>query len=133
MKVAIYWNLHRKCWSIQSREKNTYGRVIAHAKEVSVERASYKVNEGGRQRVLRERKKNVHAFVVGALRWFRDLEGYLHEIMLNAQNRITAKFQEVTYNPYKHECFVMKGMGEPIFDSLEAYLTPEKKVYAIYW
>jgi len=64
MKVAVYWNLHRQCWSI---------------------------------------------------------------------NRITAKMQEVTYNPYKHECFVMKGMGEPIFDSLEAYLTPSKKVYAIYW
>lgn len=66
------------------------------------------------------------------VRFYRFGEDYTG-IMLNAQNRITAKFQEVTYNPYKHECFVMKGMWEPIFDSLEAYLTPEKKVYAIYW
>jgi hypothetical protein len=56
----VYRNLHRQCWSVRLR-----GKVIAHESEVWVWHAQFKVSEPGRQRVLRERRKNVHAFVCG--------------------------------------------------------------------
>lgn len=64
MRVFVYWNLHRKCWSV--KDKRT-GVVRAHASVVSLVDCVFKVHESGRQRVLRERRKNVHAGVEGTL------------------------------------------------------------------
>ena len=63
MKVKVYYNLHKKCYSIVSLEKENYGRVIKHENYVPLTNAQFKVSEKGRQRVLREQKKNVHAYV----------------------------------------------------------------------
>lgn len=128
-RVAVYWNLHRKCWSIQSREGADYGRVIAHAQEVSIDRPEYRVNQAGRERVLRECKKNVHAFVVGGLICYRDLEGKVVEGG-RAPVRLNAHMTEVYYNPYKVAEFVIKKTGEAIKSSIEAYLSRTKRVYA---
>tara|TARA_R100001086_G_C11756193_1_gene236794 strand:- start:80 stop:493 length:414 start_codon:yes stop_codon:yes gene_type:complete len=43
------------------------GRVVDHRDQVLIHNAEFRVREGGRQRVIKERKKNVHAFVVGTL------------------------------------------------------------------
>jgi hypothetical protein len=67
MRVEVYWNLTRNCWSI--RDAAT-GRIHAHADKVSVRGAQFIVQPAGRKRVLRERKKNVHAFVRGELAVF---------------------------------------------------------------
>ena len=67
MRVEVYWNLSRNCWSI--RDVAT-GRIHAHADKVSVRGAQFIVQPAGRKRVLRERKKNVHAFVRGELAVF---------------------------------------------------------------
>ena len=86
IKVRVYFNLHKKKLSIQ--EKTAKGwRVWLHASKVTLENVTFKVSEAGRQRVLRERKKNVHAFVEGDL------------VLLDE----TAKIQPrvlVSYNPY---------------------------------
>ena len=60
--VKVYWNLHRHCYSIHQA-----GLVVAHADTVELRDVTFKVSEAGRQRVLKERKKNVHAFVTGYL------------------------------------------------------------------
>lgn len=65
MRVFVYFNLHKKCWSIRAMEGNQKGRVIAHAQAVELANCTFKVSEAGRQRVLREKRKNVHAGVVG--------------------------------------------------------------------
>ena len=65
MKVKVYYNLHKNCYSIVSLEKENYGKVIKHENCVPLFDAQFKVSEKGRQRVLREQKKNVHAYVVG--------------------------------------------------------------------
>ena len=67
MRVQAYWNIHRKCWSVVALEGEQKGRVISHTKYVSIKDARLVVQEGGRQRVLKEKKKNVHAFVRGQL------------------------------------------------------------------
>lgn len=66
-RVFIYKNLHKDCWSIQSREGENYGRVIAHADQAVVEGAEFKVQKAGRARVLETGRKNVHAGVLGRL------------------------------------------------------------------
>lgn len=44
MRVFIYWNLHRKCWSIKALEGAFKGRVLAHAKAWQVHGAEFKVS-----------------------------------------------------------------------------------------
>lgn len=67
MKVFVYFNLHKKLFSIKALEGSNKGRVIAHSSSVSLKDASCKVSEAGRQRVIKEKRKNVHAGVVGTL------------------------------------------------------------------
>jgi len=67
-KVDVYWNLHRKCWSVKSRERHfRYGTIILHAVRVDLIDAHFVVQDAGRQRVLRDKTKNVHAFARGRL------------------------------------------------------------------
>jgi hypothetical protein len=86
-KVRVYFNLHRKKLSVQ--EKTAKGwRVWLHTNKITLENVTFKVSEAGRQRVLRERKKNVHAFVEGDL------------ILLDETAKIQPRMW-VSYNPYR--------------------------------
>jgi hypothetical protein len=98
MKVFVYFNLHRKCFSIKALEGKNKGRVVAHRDDVLLFDATFKVSEAGRQRVLRERKKNVHAGVVGI--W--DETG----TDLISIDRVNTIGTPITYNPYKYDTFV---------------------------
>jgi len=97
MKVFVYFNLHRKCFSIKALEGPNKGRVIYHSSGVLLFDCTFKVSEAGRQRVLRERKKNVHAGVVGFL--FDDAVDGTYDHVLRYGTPIT-------YNPYKYDSFV---------------------------
>lgn len=65
MKVALYFNLHKKCFSVKALEGSTKGRVIDHVDDIVLKNVTFKVSQAGRNRVLREKRKNVHAFVIG--------------------------------------------------------------------
>lgn len=67
MIVRVYWNLHKKLWSIQTKTPKGW-RVTAHLKALALHDCSFSVSAAGRSRVLKERRKNVHAFIVGNLR-----------------------------------------------------------------
>ena len=107
MRVFVYFNLHRKCFSIKALEGANKGRVVAHRNDVLLFDGVFKVSEAGRQRVLRERKKNVHAGVVG--HWDETGSAYLTTI-----TRVTVNGTPVTYNPYKYDSFVHKYGEYPI-------------------
>lgn len=62
VQAKVYWNFHRKCFSVQ-----VGGRVVAHATRVTLASVRFRVSEAGRQRVLRDKRKNVHAYVTGDL------------------------------------------------------------------
>jgi hypothetical protein len=94
-KCYIYWNLHKDCFSVRYR-----GKVIAHIKGATVFNAEFRVSEAGRQRVLAEKRKNVHAFV--ACERFISNDG---------DHGIGAP---ITYNPYKYQTFVKHGTEEPV-------------------
>lgn len=86
--VKVYKNLHKKCWSIKQ------DRVICHTDFICLKQAIFKVHEAGRLRVLREKKKNVHAYVLGFV--FPGLEAPYHE---------DYRWEPVFYNPYKSDKF----------------------------
>jgi hypothetical protein len=107
MKVFVYFNLHKKVFSVKALEGPNKGRVVAHRAQVLLVNAKFKVSEAGRQRVIREQRKNVHAGVVGE--W---------------KDTVPAEFQgkSVTYNPYKYNTFVYKLTEQPITFSPSAFL-----------
>lgn len=122
MRVFVYWNLHRKLWSIKALEGPQRGRVIGHSPVVKLTEVTPKVSQKGRQRVLREQKKNVHAGIVGNL-----LEG--PQAHTRPQGDLVASgWREVTYNPYKYSEFVHKDNETPFGGSVVAILE-DKHVY----
>lgn len=66
LKVDIYWNVNRACYSVRTRQ-NGSTKVVAHVSEVNLTDVTFVVSEAGRQRVLREHRKNVHAYVRGTI------------------------------------------------------------------
>ena len=109
MRVFVYYNLHKKTWSIRDVKTR---KVIGHAGQVLLLGATFKVSSKGRLRVLQEGKKNVHAGV----------EGWLDSTGNKALLRSINCTRGVTYNPYKYSTFVQRGTLESITSSNMAYL-----------
>jgi len=97
-KIEVYFNLHKKTWSVRQS-----GRVIGHTNYIQVKNPQYVVSKKGNERVRREKKKNVHAFV----------RGYVTESLPYMPNR--QKF--VSYNPYKNNSFVIRNTDDSICSS----------------
>ena len=64
--VRVYWNFHRKLFSVQTKVNGRW-LVTDHVKSLYLENATFHVSQAGRERVLRERKKNVHAKIYGTV------------------------------------------------------------------
>lgn len=97
-RVKVYRNLHNGLFSVHDGQ-----HVIAHIPEIHLTDVKFHVNEGGRQRVIKEKRKNVHAFVIGTV----------------AQQPHPDPGQHVTYNPYMHPAeqkgsFVLSGDKSPV-------------------
>ena len=118
MRVFVYYNLHKKVWSVRAMEGPDKGRVIQHARTVVLQDATAKVSEAGRQRVLREGRKNVHAGMVGTL-----LESSSDGITWALDN-----WRGITYNPYKGPSFVYRDSGRDYSGSTFAIMT-DKRVF----
>ena len=61
-RVKVYFNLNLDCLSVIDAET---GLLYCHAHRVELHNAKFRVQEAGRQRVLREKRKNVHAYIQG--------------------------------------------------------------------
>lgn len=97
MRVRVYRNLLRDDYSVVDAKTN---RVVQHLDRLVIRDAQFVVRPGGRARVLRERRKNVHAFVVGEMIPYADM--------------IAGGYAHVTYNPYRIGSFYLKGDGKPV-------------------
>tara|TARA_Y100001938_G_C8078582_1_gene427678 strand:- start:110 stop:565 length:456 start_codon:yes stop_codon:yes gene_type:complete len=113
MRVEIYLNLHKTrqegctVYSVRSMETR---RVIKHLMgDFFIDKAQFIVSKAGRDRVLKEQRKNVHAFIRGELeeanpsRWFNGTQG-----LMGIYDGIA------TYNPYLYDTFVDKETKQPI-------------------
>lgn len=118
-KVMVYYNLHKHTFSVTYQNK-----VIMHCDYVKLGDVEFRVRQGGKQKVRNEKTKNVHAFVIG------DLLDYCEYPC----NNIPEPSSElvVTYNPYKHDTFVIKSNDEPIFSAEEVDMVNSKdKIFVI--
>ena len=106
MIVKVYWNLHKDMYSVQYK-----GKVVAHLPFLCMKDCEFKVSEAGRKRVLRERRKNVHAYVVGTLL------GFDPNLMV---------YKRVRYNPYEAGYFQLKDTGEPVYNAPFVLLCQEQ-------
>lgn len=103
-KVMVYYNLHKHTFSVRSNN-----RVVIHADYVKLVDVEFKVRQGGREKVIKDKQKNVHSFVIGTL---VDYCSYPCKDMPTEPNN-----NIVTYNPYKYNSFVMKDTEEPIYQA----------------
>lgn len=96
-RVELYWNFHKKLYSVRALGGKDKGRVVAHRDCVALKFVEFKVSDAGRERVRREKRKNVHAVIrgryAGGVAW---AEGRDRSV-------------GVSYNPYRNERFVCRG------------------------
>lgn len=107
--VEVYRNLHKKQYSIRD---NKTRRVVDHAHYLRILNPKFVVQPGGRSRVLREKRKNVHAFIKG--------ERNDGPFMMGTSDL----WKKIKYNPYKYNSFVIEETEEPILEAKEVILTP---------
>lgn len=111
MSVDVYYNLHKHTFSIKEK-----GRVVAHADTVAIKWARFVVQPKGREKVIKEGRKNVHAFVRGQLDRTRrtpDLTGY----------------RKASYNPYRAPYFVDAETGDELWEAASVILHEGKAYY----
>lgn len=96
----IYRNLHKNCFSVlkYNAEKKGY-RLHAHVDDAILYGVKTKVSEAGRNRVRKEKSKNVHAFIFAV-----DFE-------ITDRIHINSLPDELYYNPYTTEQFINKTTG----------------------
>ena len=103
--VQVYRNLHRTSvggthvYSVRGDD----GRVKKHVENLTLKDCSFRVGEKGRQRVLREKRKNVHAYIQGK---------ECKNDKFPMENSI-----KVQYNPYKNKFFINTETNKPIFEA----------------
>ncbi len=109
-RVEVYRNLHKNCFSIR---KN--GRVVdyrADDETLTLVDVKFAVQPAGHAKVIRERKKNVHAFIRGTVSF-----------------RSPVAYQEVaSYNPYRGDTFFTSfgGRQTPIHTARRLTLSDGK-------
>ena len=113
MRVQVYWNLHKMCWSVVALEGEDKGRVIDYADYATIRDATLVVQPAGQARVRRKGRKNVHAFVRGELE-FQELT--LEE--LREARGPTRTYNRIRYNPYRDACFMTDLMPDEWVDGI---------------
>lgn len=112
----VYWNTHKRCFSIRPTkpsvldgfEQSPRGRVFYNTGPFVLEQPRFRVSETGRQWVLRNKKKAVHATIRGYPR-------------VSADFHLPPTAKRVRYNPYRNETFVLED-GTPVFEAWVALL-----------
>ena len=111
MKTWCYWKLHKECVSYKL---GSSGRV-SHTAEIWLTDVKFHVLERGRQKVLREKRKNVHSFVIG-------------QVLTTLPNSVRTDwsllgFRKAYYNPYKTDKWIDAETGEVLLRASRAIIS----------
>lgn len=107
-RVKVYRNLQNGLFSVQYG-----GRVVAHLDTAQLSGVVFKVTESARQRVLKARQRNVHAYAIGTF-------------TASAQPTAT---EAISYNPYHAGHFFRVKDQAPVH-SAAAVVFSRGKAYA---
>lgn len=109
--VFVYRNLSAKnSNSIYSIRQN--GLVIGHTGQIMLQECNFIVSQNGRERVLREKRKNVHAGIKGYI-----IDSGMGTEAINKDNILPAK---ISYNPYENKSFICKNLTSIPFSVRQA-------------
>lgn len=123
MKVFIYRNLNRlgHVYSIKSLEGISKGKIIGYAPRIVINNAKLIVSQAGRERVLKTKRKNVHAGVVGDLYmvsgWITRMHNSQADFKYCNEETFIKDFPiglPIQYNPYKYKSFVTRASEQPV-------------------
>lgn len=99
--AQVYKNLTLGCYSIRQN-----GLVVAHAKKLILTDVTFKVGESRRQKVLKTKIKNVHAYAEGIL---------AQSAMGISEDDFAILPARISYNPFKYGCFYCENLTNQIF------------------
>jgi hypothetical protein len=119
LRVRVFSNLTRRCYSIQATVPEVGWRTIAHASHVQLTNATFFVSETARQRVLRTKKRTVHAAIQADLglwvgRFAKDFHDTTAEtlLLMSAANFIpTDTDQGLRYSLWGSGTFELAPIG----------------------
>ena len=111
MRVEVYRNLHKQCFSVRALEGPKKGKVILHTDAVLMKDAEFIVQKGGQDRVRREGKKYVHAFVRGEIRAVSSFAGNTLKGLSKSRD---INMNQFTYNPYENDTFIDRYLKAPV-------------------
>jgi hypothetical protein len=118
-RVMVYYNLHKHTFSVQKS-----GLILFHADYLKLGNVEFRVRKGGREKVNLEKRKNVHAFVIGDI-----LDYCVYPCDEMPEEPIG---DIVTYDPYKFNSFVLKNTKEPVFNAKEVdMINAKNKIFII--
>lgn len=117
MKTWCYWNLHKDCVSY----KLGSGGRVSHAAEIWLTDVQFHVLESGRQKVLQEKRKNVHSFVLGNV-----LEALPTSI---GSDWSMFGYRRAYYNPYKTDKWVDFETGNVLTTAATAVIVDKTVWY----
>lgn len=116
----VYCNVRKKLLSVKALEGADKGRVIAYVERLQMKDAEFKVSEAGRSRVVKTKRKSVHAGIVGEIEalWGATLRGELDNSTIKGL-AVGKPFKPLTgepvfYNPYEVATFVRTSDRTPV-------------------
>lgn len=125
IRVVAYRNLNKGAWSVKSLDtvphlKLKAGIVIARVLTIYLSQAVFKVSETGRQRVIRNKCKEVHAGIEGVV------------VAVNGPPPPGSEnWIRVTYDPYKAPTFVeAENRDRTVGSAAQVYFNTAMKVLA---
>lgn len=131
-KYLVYKNLTRDKYSIKCAKTKL---VVGHADKIDMVNCTFKVSENGRQRVLRDKQKNVHqtqrfgnsiswysAYIVGEILGCEGFEARNGgEVIMRGCELRPMHMWSVTYNPYYTKTFIDVEC-KPVYSAERVYL-----------
>lgn len=108
--VESYRNLNKpEFFSCKATKGENKGKVACYSKIIVLGDVAFKVSEASRQRILKQKSRNVHAYVKGE---FLDC----YDGIFKPDDSLIC----VTYNPYKADWFYHRDSGEVLDKSVRS-------------
>ena len=138
--IRAYRNLHTGQISLLDKLS---GLVVGHCDAVrlvphySQDAVQCIVNQAGRERVLRERKKYVHAYVEGCIERIAGYVSYKNRAYVGVRRAWPGQYvvpdiepfnDHITYNPYKASTFTDTRTGEPVTALEHAFICSDGSI-----
>lgn len=113
LPVDVYRNLNNGKLSIRQK-----GIVYGYCNRIMLQQCRFVVSEAGRNRVLREQRKNVHAYITGYLVPFASDEVFVEK-----------EDASVTYNPYNKGYFYFRETEEAVYETDKAVVYSDGRMF----